>query len=103
MRAFDSCDALTTVTLSGSLEKLNKGTFSFCKNLQKVVINSKLQSIGDNYFGSCAVSEIFFIGSIEEWQSIEKGSNWISSSEYVVYCSDGTLSGDGTIVYYAAE
>lgn len=102
-RAFDGCDLLETVTLSSSLEKLNNRVFRGCEKLKKVVINSKIKSIGEGCFASCSVSEIRFIGSVEEWQAVEKGDDWISSSEYTVYCSDGTISGDGSVSYYGAE
>lgn len=102
-RAFDTCSSLKSVTLSSSLEKLEKMAFYNCENLQTVVINSKIKSIGDKCFYSCAISEIHFVGTVSEWQSVEKGEHWIYSSEYTVYCSDGTLSSDGAITYYAAE
>ena len=53
----------------------------------------------DCAFDNCVeLAEIKFNGTCKEWQSIEKGDYWDDDTgNYTVYCTDGTVSKDGTV------
>jgi hypothetical protein len=59
-----------------------------------VVISSNVESIGTWVFGRYAsLKRIEYTGTIQQWNAIEKESNWaFDIGTNVVVCSDGTCS-----------
>jgi hypothetical protein len=46
------------------------------------------------------LTSIYFNGTVQMWQNVEKGDNWdYNTGEYTVYCTDGQISKDGTVTY----
>lgn len=77
------------VTELGSLALYN------CVNIDSVSIPETLSKIGSNAFHGCSgLTDIYYKGTIEQWNKIEKGENWnIYANEFKVHCSDGEING----------
>ena len=77
--ALEACPALTTVTIPASVTWIGTCAMYDCPNLTTI-----------NYGGT-----------IGQWKRITFDEYWDSySGEYTVYCTDGTTTKDGTVVYY---
>ena len=100
-RAFYECGLLASMVIPNGITSIGRGTFGGCNELRSVTIPSSVTSIDYFSFSNCSSLEtIIFIGSIEQWQSINKITGWNGSSgSYTIYCTDGTISKDGTITY----
>ncbi len=70
--------------------------FENCSDLNEVTLPASLSKIGDKAFYKCeALKNIYFSGTKEEWDSVEKGEYWDAKTEsdsYTVHCSDGDLN-----------
>ncbi|MGM9632391.1 MAG: leucine-rich repeat domain-containing protein [Eubacteriales bacterium] len=76
--AFVSNRYLETVNISKNTNKIGPAIFALCHNLKSV-----------NYEGTIA-----------EWNSISKHADWdVDSPDFTIYCTDGTIAKDGTIMY----
>ena len=123
--AFAGCSALTTIEIPGTVSTINQYTFSSCTNLTQATLLSGVTTIGGSAFGNCSslyrvylpntvtsigasafsycsnLTQIYYDGTIAEWGSITLTSGWdTGTSNYTIYCSDGTIAKDGTITYY---
>ena len=114
--AFAECDNLKTVSLGTSLQTIESYTFYrcptleaitipnsvsviysnafYCTSLKSVVIGKGVTLIKTRAFYFCGISSITFMGTVEEWNAIEKGDDWlyVSGSVQYVQCSDGEVS-----------
>jgi hypothetical protein len=62
--------------------------------LTSIIFPNSLTSIGEEAFWACSnLSSIAFDGTIEQWNSISKGSNWnLNVPATHVHCSDGDVA-----------
>ena len=92
--AFYNCHALTGVVLPQHLEFIADSAFSKCKNLQSIQFSAFVTSIDEHAFEYCsALVEIRFLGTVAQWNAIEKGTDWDNQTgEYTVHCSDGDVT-----------
>ena len=92
--AFSMCSGLTSITIPDSVTSIGDHTFSGCSGLTSITIPDSVTSIGRLAFGYCSeLTTINFQGTKEQWQAIEKDTNWNhSTGEYAVICTDGTIS-----------
>ncbi len=101
--ASTSAVSIPSVSPSGdavtSIEQYAFGNFSTsCTSLITVVIPNTVTTIGAFAFINCPISTINFNGTIDEWNTIEKGEDWdLYTSDYTIYCTDGTIAKDGTV------
>ncbi len=93
-KAFYYCTSIKTISLPDSLVTIGSQAFSYCSNLQSVYIGNSVTSIQMGAFEYCSLlTDIYFDGTIEEWNSIEKGQEWdIGISAYTIHCSDGDIT-----------
>lgn len=99
--AFKDCTSLTSVSIPDSMTSISYAVFYGCTSLISVDIPDSVMRIDGKAFYWCpALRSINFEGTIEQWNAIEKGDNWISGTKsYTIYCTDGTITKDGTITY----
>ena len=92
--AFRDCYSLTSVTIPDSMTIIANGTLSGCSSLTSIEIPAGVTSIGSYAFSGCRrVSTINFKGTMEQWNSITKNSNWNKNvPATTVTCSDGTVT-----------
>ena len=97
--AFYDCSALTSITLSNNISSIDKQTFYGCTSLTSITIPTGVTSIGERAFQDCSnLTSIYFNGTLAQYNAIFNGSNWNKNTgDYTVYCSDVTVSKDGTI------
>lgn len=101
--AFSSCDSLKNVTILASITTINNYSFNNCKSLESITIPSSVTNIGSSssvFFACESLKNIYFTGTIEQWNSISKTDSWNQQSgKYTIYCTDGQIAKDGTITY----
>ena len=78
---------------------------SGCTSIIGVSIANTVTSIGDYAFQGCSsLTIILYDGDIEQWNAIKKGVSWDNKTgDYIIYCTNGEISKDGTVTYYASE
>ena len=69
--------------------------FKNAANVKSVkILSSKIDRIGSNAFAGCtSLTDIYYVGTKEEWQKIPKGDKWDANTPaYTVHCSDGDIT-----------
>ena len=94
--AFIGCSSLASINLSDKITSINAFVFKNCTSLTSITIPDKIASIGDYAFSGCTqLSTISFKGTIAQWNSITKGSNWNENvPATTVSCTNGTVALD---------
>ncbi len=84
--AFQDCSRLTSITLPDSVTSIGGYAFSGCSKLTSVTIPDSITSIGGYAFLNCdSLTDIYFTGTEEEWNAIEKESANIPSTATIHY------------------
>ena len=79
--AFAMNTKLRNALIPEGISYLGQGAFSNCLYLESVTIPTSVTQIGANcFYNTPNLKGITYLGSIEQWQMIYKGSNWISLS-----------------------
>lgn len=62
-------------------------------SIKRVNILGSLNNIGDFAFAGCKnLTDIYFSGTLAEWESIEKGKDWNKDMpKYTVHCTDSNM------------
>lgn len=96
-----SCTSLTSITIPSSITSIPRFTFDYCKSLASITIPDSIRSIGVEAFRDCYhLTNIAYAGTIAQWQAITFYSDWNDGTpDYTIYCTDGTITKDGTITY----
>ena len=91
--AFQGCDLLTDVIIAGDVKVIGPGAFNKCSSLTSITIPYSVTKLEEYAFYCCAnLTEIIFMGTMEQWNAIEKGLNWDTyTRNYTVYCTDGEI------------
>ena len=75
--AFYGCSGLTSVTIPDSVTSIWAGAFFGCTGLTSVTIPDSVTSIEWYAFAFCfGLTSVTFEGTVEEWNAIEKGTDW---------------------------
>ena len=87
-------ETATSVTIDNACKFIGAGAFDYCDSLTSVTIGNSVTTIGHDAFAYCAsLTSITFTGTVEEWNAIEKGSNWNHNVPAAkVVCSDGEVA-----------
>ena len=85
--AFRSCTSLTSITIPEGVTCIGNGAFDCCTGLTSITIPSSVTTIGNQAFYSClSLATINYTGTEEQWNTINKGSNWnYGTSLNVIY------------------
>ena len=91
--AFQYNSSLKNVLLPAYLKTLGKYAYASC-NLTSVTIQRNIESIGDYaFYGNQSLSSIEFFGTKEQWNAVQKGSNWAYATfANYVKCYDGNVA-----------
>ncbi len=92
--AFYSCGDLTVIIIPDSVTSIGDDAFAGCDSLTDIRIGNGVKHIGSDAFYYCSsLTSITYNGTVEQWNAIEKGEYWNSSTgDYTVRCTDGTIS-----------
>jgi hypothetical protein len=75
--AFMGCTSLQSVIIPDGVTILNSSVFSDCTAMTSVTIPRSVRTIDGLAFCNCtALNEIRYRGSIQEWNTIYKGTYW---------------------------
>lgn len=85
---------ITEIVIPNTITKIGAYTFEYWDCAESVVIPDSVTSIGSYAFSWCSsLMSIQFEGTVEEWNKIEKGGDWIYEVPATeVVCSDGTVA-----------
>ena len=82
------------VVIPDGVTSIGDGAFLFCEGVTSITIPESVTSIEENAFSCCtALDSITYAGTMAEWLSIKKGSNWdLETGDYVIHCTDGDIA-----------
>lgn len=92
-------------TVPEGVEDIHYKAFALNLHLKELNLPSTIKTIGEEVFISAEnievkIETINYNGTIEMWKAIQKPQNWGDySSNFVITCTDGQISKDGTITY----
>lgn len=85
--AFNYCRALTSITIPDGVTSIGNYTFFNCSSLTSVTIPNSVTSIGEYAFNKCnKLKNVNYIGSKEDWGTIDKGEDHSISDSIITYC-----------------
>ncbi len=98
----------SNIPVDGSVTSIGKYAFEDCIGLTNITIPNSIISIGDCAFGRCYnLTDITYQGMVAEWEAVKKvreglltgeGVSWDNDiPTYIIHCTDGDISKDGTI------
>ena len=91
--SFQNCTKLKTFISCETLETINDAAFEGCTSLRLVYLNKGLKTISSKAFANCPeLTMIKFRGTMEEWNAVNKASNWHSGNITKIICYDGTIN-----------
>ena len=92
--AFSGCSGLTSISIPSGVTSIGSSAFSRCSELTSISIPSGVTSIGNSAFSGCRrLKTISFAGTTDQWNSIEKNSNWNKNVPATkVVCSNGSVN-----------
>ena len=93
-RAFDLCSKLTSFVIADGVSIIRSETFAFCSSLNSLVMGVGITSIeGYAFAESRSLTSIDYRGTVEQFNSITKNSNWLNRSPIAtVHCTDGDIT-----------
>ena len=79
---------------TATVDRIISGGFSGLTKLSKITVPNTIKTIENAAFYNCAaLTEIIFEGTVEEWNAIDKQTDWDKNTgEYIVRCTDGNIN-----------
>lgn len=92
--AFDTHTELKNIEIPDSVKLIKEQAFDKCVGLETVTIGKGVKNINSFAFGGCTrLADIYYKGTKEEWNSIQKKDAWDQNSgNYTVHCTDGDIN-----------
>lgn len=82
--AFYCCYRLTDVNIPDSVTYMGPGVFSGCLNLTSITLPASIIEMYDGIFSeSDALTDIYYMGSAEQWESLVDGLDLVGGNENV--------------------
>ena len=91
--AFRSCK-VDSIVLAEGVERLESQAFYSNYGLTSAVLPKSIKYLGKSIFNGEFISKLTYLGTIEEWEQIEKEGNIIghkTKDHYYLACSDGAI------------
>ena len=85
VRAFYYCDSLTSITIPEGVTSIGDYAFCYCSSLTSVTIGNSVTSIGECAFLDCPLTDVYYTGTEEQWNNIDKDYIYISSYATIHY------------------
>lgn len=93
---------LKSITLPSALESIGSLAFGYCTSLESIRIPATVKSIGSGAFaGSKLLLQVFYDGTLQEWEQVSKFYWATSMGEYTVFCTDASINYLGWVVIYS--
>lgn len=91
--AFDNCDNLQSVNISGGVTVIGPFAFAECKRMEKIIFPDTLTKINRSAVAGCEkLNLIIFKGTKLQWESISKTETWdVNTGKYIIKCTDGDI------------
>ena len=93
-RSFSRNTTLREANITQGVSKIGASAFSNCLALETVTIPTSVREIGYNcFFNTPSLKRITYLGTVEDWKRIRKGSNWLShSGANIIDARDGRIA-----------
>ena len=89
---FHSCESLESITIPDSVTSIGNYAFQ-SSGLVSIIIPDSVTSFGEGAFNICRkMSDIYYTGTLTQWNAITKGTNWKSGM--------GSNVTGGTTIHY---
>ena len=86
---------ITSIRIPSSVENIGDSAFWGCESLKTVTIPTSVKMIDSFAFGACGIEEIYFEGTVEQWNAIEKKDRWcFLTNNFTVHCIDGDITNE---------
>ncbi len=88
--AFYNCSSLSSINIPEGVTVIDRQAFYGCSSLKSVTLPRSITNVNYMAFKGCtSLTDLVFEGTLEEWNSVSKGSNWDSDCGFTsVKCSD---------------
>ena len=83
--AFFYCENLKNITLSKNLKSIGAYAFANCTILKDIYLPKTLEYISSSAFDNSGLEKIYFEGTIDEWNAIEKENAFEGSNIEVIF------------------
>jgi hypothetical protein len=91
--AFYGCENITSIILNEDITGIRTYAFYECTGLTEIIIPSTVTLIESSVFAYSRIESITFNGTIEQWNSISKQTNWNNNSSITqIICTDGIIT-----------
>ncbi len=83
--AFFECKKLESFTVPSGVSTINNSLFYKCEKLEVVYFHSGITYISAQIFDYSGLKNLYFDGTIEQWNAIEKVNGWCKNGLYNAY------------------
>ena len=97
-RAFLGCSSIKNIIIPNNVTSIGVSSFSNCSSLTSITIPNSVTSIGGNSFYGCdKLQDVYYTGSEEQWNLIDKAYNIKLDNVTIHYNSNGNLYNGGNL------
>lgn len=83
--AFQAC-GLSNILIPSEINTINKGAFIGCSTLTTVIMSETVELIDEYCFSGCTgLNSIYYLGTENEWESIQTGTNYLWQATPIIY------------------
>ena len=88
---FENCYSLKNIIIPNSVKIIKGAFFLNCTSIEKIILSKNITSIGGGFVNGCeSLEAIYYEGSIEQWNEIEKliDDSWVETTT-IIYDYNG--------------